>query len=47
MICFNREMPWVSSIRWSASGYIRRNSGLMTRSSGPGEVSLDPPNPCV
>ena len=28
----------MSSTRWSASGYIRRNSGLMTRSSGPGEV---------
>ena len=45
--CFNREMPGVSSILWSALGYSRRSSGFGTCSSGPGDVTLDPPNPRV
>jgi hypothetical protein len=45
--CFNREMPVASSVLWSALGYNRRSSGFGIRSSGPGDVTLDPLNPRV
>jgi hypothetical protein len=45
--CFNREMLGASSILWSALGYSRRSSGFATRSSGPGDVTMDPLNPRV